>query len=90
MAHTAAPLRAMAVLRGDVRDDVLGADHRPQVLRGVVQPGADHLVEPGCRLASRHQPAIIGQQLQVPADGRLRKLEYGAQLADRKLMPLKK
>ncbi len=65
----------------------LFANQRPQP-RGRLVEGRGQTVVARSAIATRDHPAVVGQGLEVAADGRLRQLQHGAQLGDRQLEPL--
>ena len=82
-------VRAARILRRDRRAGELIAHDGPQVARGWLELAEHHLVESARSFAAGDEPAVVGQQLEMAADRGLRQLQDGAQLADRKLIPVK-
>ena len=69
------------------RRDLL-AQQRPEPPRVRVALVERERVVAAGAVAARRDPARVRQRLQVPADGRLRQLQHGAQLGHRQLVPL--
>ena len=74
------------VLSRDGETRRLLAQQAPQPASGGFQRIDVHAVEPARRLGPRGHPAVVGEDLQVPADRRLRHLEDRAQLRHGELM----
>src|SRR5581483_9140900 len=79
---------AAVVLIGDRQRRRLLAEEGPEAARRRLERLGRHPVETARTLGTRGDPALVGEDLQVPADGRLRRLQDGAELGDRELVSL--
>ena len=73
------------VVGGAWRGRDLIADDEPQSLRRRIETALDHGVEPARAFATRHNPALVAENLEMTAHSRLRQLEHPAQLPDHEL-----
>src|SRR5689334_692389 len=78
-------LQATRVLRGTGRRRHLLADDVPESFCRRLEPALHHRIEATGALAARDDPTFVAQNLEVPTDSRLRKLEHCAQLPDHEL-----
>ncbi len=74
------------VLLGTSRGGHLLGDERPQPASAGIEVVDRHAVEAARAVAPRRHPPIVGQRLQMPADGRLRHLEHRAELGHRQFV----
>ena len=66
----------------------LAGGELPELARALGQLAIRHAVEVRCTRAPAHQPTLTREQLQVPADARLRHLQDVGELRDRELLLL--
>ena len=66
----------------------LAGGELPELARALGQLAIGHAVEVRGARAAAHHPALAGEQLQVPADARLRHLQDVGELRDRELLLL--